>query len=147
MLASRSAASANEIRALIEETGSKINHGVRQAEHSGQTIRETVASIGQLSTLMQEIASATREQSAGIGQINTAINQLDSTTQQNATLVEQSRAAAAALESQAGRMKDLVATFKTADTSPHEAWREFEQQHTATRDTAHPASSALWAAC
>ncbi|MCM2319501.1 MAG: methyl-accepting chemotaxis protein [Pseudomonas sp.] len=117
MLASRSAASANEIRALIEETGSKITHGVRQAEHSGQTIRETVISIRQLSSLMQEIASATREQSAGIGQINTAINQLDSTTQQNATLVEQSRAAVAALENQAGRMKELVATFKTGATA------------------------------
>ncbi|MNN68100.1 Methyl-accepting chemotaxis protein III [compost metagenome] len=76
-----------------------------------------MASIGQLSTLMQEIANATREQSAGIGQINTAINQLDSTTQQNATLVEQSRAAVAALENQAGRMKELVATFKTDATA------------------------------
>ncbi|SFP43779.1 methyl-accepting chemotaxis protein [Geopseudomonas sagittaria] len=147
MLASRSAASANEIRTLIEETGSKINHGVRQAEHSGQTIRETVASIGQLSTLMQEIASATREQSAGIGQINSAINQLDSTTQQNATLVEQSRAAVAALENQAGRMKELVATFKTTDTTPHEAWPALEQQYTTTRDTAQPAGAALWATC
>ncbi|SDR99830.1 methyl-accepting chemotaxis protein [Pseudomonas oryzae] len=122
-LASRSAASASEIRELIETISSKIGHGVRQAEHSGQTIRETVASIGQLSSLMQEIASATREQSAGIGQINTAINQLDSTTQQNATLVEQSRAAVAALENQAGQMKELVATFRTTATSAQDESR------------------------
>ncbi|MCQ4347310.1 methyl-accepting chemotaxis protein [Pseudomonas stutzeri] len=114
-LASRSADSANEIRSLIEEIAGKIDQGVRQAEHSGQTIRETVASIGQLSGLMQEIAGATREQNAGIAQINSAIGQLDSTTQQNATLVEQSRAAVASLESQAGRMKELVALFMTAD--------------------------------
>ncbi len=118
-LASRSAASASEIRNLIEAIADKIGHGVRQAEHSGQTIRETVVSIGQLSTLMQEIASATREQSAGIGQINTAINQLDSTTQQNATLTEQSRAAVATLEDQASQMRQLVASFRTEDAAEH----------------------------
>ncbi|MBV2132242.1 HAMP domain-containing protein [Pseudomonas sp. MAP12] len=149
-LASRSAASASEIRDLIEATSSKISHGVRQAEHSGQTIRETVVSIGQLSGLMQEIACATREQSAGIGQINTAINQLDSTTQQNAALVEQSRAAVAALESQAGQMKQRVASFKT--NAP--AYREERQSETAARSVLPSASryseaeprEAMWAA-
>ena len=111
-LASRSAASAKEIRMLIEETTGKITHGLQQAEHSGETIRETVGAIGQVSTLMQEIATATREQSSGIDQINRAINQLDSTTQHNAALVEQSRAAAATLEEQADQMRQRVGTFQ-----------------------------------
>jgi len=148
LLASRSAASASEIRTLIEETGSKIGNGLRQAEHSGQTIRETVNSIGQLSALMQEVASATREQNAGIGQINTAINQLDCTTQQNAALVEQSRAAVTALENQAGQMKRLVSTFKIDNTAftPELQTTEAPRSHHAPSAAKAEPRELLWTA-
>ncbi len=111
-LASRSAASAQEIRALIEDIGERIQQGTRQAENSGRTIGEAVAAIHQLAGLMQEISAATGEQRSGFAQINGAIGQLDGTTQHNASLVEQSRAAAAALEEQAERMQQQVAAFK-----------------------------------
>ena len=111
-LASRSAAAAQEIRALIEDIGERIQQGTRQAENSGRTIGEAVAAIHQLAGLMQEISAATGEQRSGFAQINGAIGQLDGTTQHNASLVEQSRAAAAALEEQAERMQQQVAAFK-----------------------------------
>ena len=111
-LASRSADSASEIRQLIEAIAGKINDGARQAEHSGASIRATVASIDRLSSLMQEVASGTREQSAGIEQIDNAIHQMDNSTRQNALLVEQSRSAAAALEDQAEQMKQRVESFR-----------------------------------
>ena len=141
-LASRSAASANEIRSLIEEITGKIGHGARQAEHSGETIRETIASIGRVSSLMEEIAAATREQSNGIDHINGAINQLDSTTQHNAAFVEQSRSSAASLEGQAEQLTQLVSTFKTSSTL-------FEQHHSRHPDDMQPApndSAEAWAA-
>ncbi|PMR68514.1 methyl-accepting chemotaxis protein [Halomonas heilongjiangensis] len=111
-LASRSAASAKEIRTLIEATTSQIASGAEQAERSGGTIRETVDSIRRVSSLMGEISTATREQNGGIEQINTALTEMDSVTQQNASLVQQTSAAAASLEEQAKRLADLIATFR-----------------------------------
>ncbi|MFD2407323.1 methyl-accepting chemotaxis protein [Azorhizophilus paspali] len=121
-LASRSAISAQEIRALIEAISEKIGEGARQAEYSGQSIRETVEAIHRLAALMRDISAASREQRNGFGQINSAIGQIDSTTQRNATLVEQSRAAAAALEEQAAKMQQRVAVFRTReDRTPAKA--------------------------
>jgi methyl-accepting chemotaxis protein len=115
-LANRSAASAHEIRTLIEAIGRKIADGAQQAVHSGETIHDTVSAIDQLASLMQQIAGASREQRGGFGQIESAIIQLENATRQNAALVEQSRAAAADLEGQAAHMQSLVASFKTHDT-------------------------------
>ncbi|WP_447043575.1 methyl-accepting chemotaxis protein [Vreelandella sp. H-I2] len=114
-LASRSAASAKEIRAMIQETTSQIANGTEQVERSGQTIHETVESIRQVSALMNEISSATREQNSGIDQINVAVTQMDSVTQQNASLVEQTSAAASSLEEQAKQLAELIATFQVND--------------------------------
>ncbi|MDQ7733957.1 methyl-accepting chemotaxis protein [Halomonas sp. SpR1] len=111
-LASRSAASAGEIRTMLDDTRSKIKLCSEQAERGAATIGETEAVIQRLATLMVEVSSATREQSSGIEQINTAITEMDSTTQQNSTLVQQSTNAAFSLEDQAGRLRELVAAFQ-----------------------------------
>lgn len=111
-LASRSAASAGEIRTMLDDTRSKIKLCSDQAERGAATIGETEAVIQRLAMLMVEVSSATREQSSGIEQINTAITEMDSTTQQNSTLVQQSTNAAFSLEDQAGRLRELVAAFQ-----------------------------------
>lgn len=111
-LASRSAASASEIRSMLDDTRSKIKLCSDQAERGAATIGETEAVIQRLAMLMAEVSSATREQSSGIEQINTAITEMDSTTQQNSTLVQQSTNAAFSLEGQAGRLRELVSSFQ-----------------------------------
>lgn len=114
-LASRSAESAKEIRAMIESTTAQIDSGAEQAQRSGKTITQTVESIRQVSSLMKEISVSTREQNSGIEQANVALTQMDSVTQQNASLVEQTSAAAASLENQAEHLAELIASFKTVD--------------------------------
>ncbi|RUR55359.1 methyl-accepting chemotaxis protein [Vreelandella populi] len=111
-LATRSAASAKEIRSLIEQTTSQINSGAEQAERSGSTISQAVQAIGQVTTLMGEISTASREQNGGIEQINAALTEMDSVTQQNAALVQQTSSAASALEDQARQLAELMATFR-----------------------------------
>ncbi|WP_346795840.1 methyl-accepting chemotaxis protein [Halomonas sp. Bachu 37] len=111
-LASRSAASASEIRSMLDDTRSKIEHCSSQAERGAASIGDTQTVIQRLALLMAEVSSATREQSSGIEQINTAITEMDSTTQQNSTLVQQSTNAALSLEDQAGRLRELVAAFQ-----------------------------------
>ncbi|AMD02689.1 methyl-accepting chemotaxis protein [Halomonas chromatireducens] len=125
-LASRSADSAKEIRALIEETTTRIASGAEQAERSGETINETVDSIRLVTSLMGEISTATQEQNSGIEEINSALTEMDSVTQQNASLVQQTSAAAASLEEQSKRLTGLIATFRIDEQG----------------DTAHPASHA-----
>lgn len=111
-LASRSAASASEIRALIETTTQQIDSGAAQAEHSGTTIASTVASIQQVTALMAEISTATREQNGGIAQINAALAEMDGVTQQNAALVQQTSTAANALEHQARHLAEQIGMFR-----------------------------------
>ena len=115
-LAQRSAQAAKEIKALIEDSVSKVGAGSQQVERAGATMQEIVASVKRVTDIMGEIASASQEQSSGIEQVNRAVSQMDSVTQQNAALVEQAAAAAGSLEEQARRLSDAVAVFRVAAT-------------------------------
>lgn len=111
-LAQRSAASAREIKALIDESVSKIVAGSELAGTAGRTMDEIVGSITRVTDIMGEITVASREQTAGIGQINEAITQMDHVTQQNAALVEEASAAAQSLQDQAGNLVGAVSVFR-----------------------------------
>ncbi|QVQ27488.1 methyl-accepting chemotaxis protein [Achromobacter deleyi] len=111
-LAQRSAVAAKEIKALIDESVTRVEGGTRQVDEAGRTMREVVDSVRQVATLVREIASASEEQSSGIGQVNQAVAQMDTVTQQNAALVEEAAAAAASMQEQAGRLAQEVRRFK-----------------------------------
>ncbi len=111
-LAQRSAVAAKEIKALIDESVTRVEGGTRQVDEAGRTMREVVDSVRQVATLVREIASASEEQSTGIGQVNQAVAQMDAVTQQNAALVEEAAAAAASMQEQANRLAQEVRRFK-----------------------------------
>jgi methyl-accepting chemotaxis protein len=111
-LAQRSAASAHEIKTLIDESVSKIAAGSELAGTAGRTMDEIVGSITRVTDIMGEITVASREQTAGIGQINEAITQMDHVTQQNAALVEEASAAAQSLQDQAENLVGAVSVFR-----------------------------------
>jgi methyl-accepting chemotaxis protein len=111
-LAQRSAVAAKEIKALIDESATRVEGGTRQVDEAGRTMREVVDSVRQVAILVREIASASEEQSSGIGQVNQAVAQMDTVTQQNAALVEEAAAAAASMQEQAGRLAQEVRRFK-----------------------------------
>jgi methyl-accepting chemotaxis protein-1 (serine sensor receptor) len=111
-LAQRSAQAAKEVKALIEESQTRVQTGSTQVREAGDIIAQVVESVAGVTTIMDEIASASREQSEGIGQINQAVTQMDEVVQQNAALVEQAAAAAGSLQEQAARLADAVAIFK-----------------------------------
>ena len=113
-LAQRSAAAAQEIKALIHDSVSKVGTGTVLVEKAGATMQEVVAGIGRVTGIMAEISHATQEQGAGIEQINRAIVDMDKVTQQNAALVEQAAAAALQLQQQAEQLEQEVGIFKLA---------------------------------
>jgi methyl-accepting chemotaxis protein len=111
-LAQRSAAAAKEIKALIGDSVDKVDAGSRLVDQAGKTMTEVVASIARVTSIMNEITTASDEQRAGIEQVNMAITQMDSVTQQNAALVEQAAAAAASMQEQSARLSEVVGVFK-----------------------------------
>ncbi|MGL5698675.1 MAG: methyl-accepting chemotaxis protein, partial [Kluyvera sp.] len=125
-LASRSAQAAKEIKALIEDSVSRVDTGSVLVESAGETMTDIVNAVTRVTDIMGEIASASDEQSRGIDQVAIAVAEMDSVTQQNASLVEESATAAAALEEQAERLNQAVAAFRlnvvsaprAAQTSP-----------------------------
>ena len=111
-LAQRSAAAAKEIKVLIDDSVSKVEAGSVLVDQAGHTMSEIVQGIGQVTSIMGEITSASAEQSAGIEQVNQAITEMDQVTQQNAALVEQASAAAESMQEQAAGLSQVVSVFK-----------------------------------
>ena len=111
-LAQRSASAAKEIKALIDDSVSRVDNGSRLVEQAGATMTEVVASVRRVTDVVAEISAASNEQSDGIEQINHAITQMDQVTQQNAALVEEAAAAAQSLQEQSTRLSATVSVFK-----------------------------------
>jgi methyl-accepting chemotaxis protein len=112
-LAQRSAQAAKEIKALIDASVDKATTGSQMVTAMGTTMGDIVAQVQRVDQLIGEISDAAQEQTSGIGQVNTSITQLDEMTQQNAALVEQGAAAAESLRTQATRLTEAVAVFRT----------------------------------
>ena len=112
MLAQRSAASAKEIKTLIDDSLARVVQGSSLVTESGAVLETIVASVKKVSDIVAEIASATREQSVGIDQVNTAVTHLDQLTQQNAALVEQASAASRSMADQSVSLYELVERFQ-----------------------------------
>lgn len=113
-LAQRSANAAREIKTLIGDSVERVNAGSELVNRAGSTIQDVVIQVRKVTDLVGEISHASIEQNQGIGQINQAVGQLDQMTQQNAALVEESMAAADSLKSQAQKLTQAVAFFKTS---------------------------------
>ncbi len=111
-LAQRSAQAAREIKALIQESVERVDHGSSQVGEAGQTMNDIVVQVKRVTDLIGEISSASGEQSRGIEQVSDAVTQLDQVTQQNAALVEESAAAAESLKHQAAHLSGLVSRFR-----------------------------------
>ncbi|MDR6537591.1 methyl-accepting chemotaxis protein [Variovorax soli] len=114
-LAQRSAAAAKEIKGLIDDSVGKVDAGTTLVGEAGKTMEEIVGSIRRVTDIVGEISAASHEQTQGIEQINQAITQMDQVTQQNAALVEEAAAAAQSMQEQAGKLSQVVGTFKLDD--------------------------------
>lgn len=117
-LAQRSAVAAKEIKVLINDSVTQVEHGSQQVHQAGDTMNKVETSIERVRILISEIAHASVEQSAGIAQVNQAVTQMDEVTQQNAALVEQAAAAAESLQEQARSLSDAVSVFKLSHAAP-----------------------------
>ncbi len=112
-LAQRSAQAAREIKDLIGRSVTQVEQGSTLVDQAGGRMGDIVGAIRRVTDLMGEISAATQEQSDGVNQVGNAVTQMDQATQQNAALVEESAAAASSLKTQAHRLVEAVAVFRT----------------------------------
>jgi len=120
-LAQRSAAAAQEIKALIEDSVQKVGSGARLVDQTGATMQEIVGSVQRVTGIMGEITDASQEQAIGLDQIRAAIVQMDGLTQQNMALVEEASAAADSLHEQAQGLETVVSVFQLDGMKPASA--------------------------
>ncbi len=115
-LAQRSADAAKEIKALISASTQQVDTGVKLVSETGQALGRIVTQVGQLNSLVTELAASAKEQSTGLGEVNTAVNQMDQVTQQNAAMVEQATAASHSLSDEAVELARLISQFRIGES-------------------------------
>jgi methyl-accepting chemotaxis protein len=119
-LAQRAAASAKDIKALIDESTGRVEAGIAIARRSDASMRELKNSAAQTGEIVRQIAQASIEQATGIEQVNQTIAQMDEATQQNAALVEEASAAARSMAEQANELEKAASLFRIKATASNE---------------------------
>jgi methyl-accepting chemotaxis protein len=107
-LAQRSAASAKETSAKIEEAIDRSAKGVAICRDVAQSLGQIVENARKVDGIVTEIATASKEQGQGVQQVNVAIGQMDKVTQANAGNAEENASAAEELNAQAAAMQEAV---------------------------------------
>ena len=125
-LASRTAASTNEVQTMIDKLQSEASRAVTAMEQSRNRSREGVQAVDEasnsLSGISQQIASisdmniqvaaATEEQSTVVEDINRNVTEINDITQRTAQTAQAAAQASKALNQLANRLDTLVARFK-----------------------------------
>ena len=114
-LAERSANAAREVKELIDASIEKVNQGAQLAAQSGESLEDIVSSVGDVATLIKEIAASSREQATGVEHINKALSEIDSAIQHNTALVQETAVSSEVMLEQARQLSKLMDFFKLAD--------------------------------
>ncbi len=120
-LAQRSAASAKEIRQLIETSGQQVTGSVAQIRSVGTTMQKIVEGVRNVAGNLSQISAASSEQSTGLREVSSAVGQLDQITQSNAQMVERAVSQANLLEQRAAHLSQAVSSFKLQQGAAEEA--------------------------
>ncbi|WP_425326751.1 methyl-accepting chemotaxis protein [Pseudomonas saudiphocaensis] len=125
-LAHRTQSSAQEVQQMIEQLQNDAQQSVvlmtqsqRQSEQSvsiadqaGERLGAVTHRIGEIDAMNQSVATATEEQTAVIESLNMDIVEINTLNQDGVQNLEQTLRACAELDQQAGRLKQLVDSFR-----------------------------------
>ncbi|MRV74761.1 HAMP domain-containing protein [Duganella sp. FT92W] len=111
-LAQRSASAAKEIKALIEDSVSRVEAGHAQADAAGVTMEQVVHSVRQTASIIAQISEAEAAQREQIEQVDRALARIDDMTRQNGALVLQASAGADSLHEEAVQLGEAVSRFR-----------------------------------
>lgn len=125
-LAQRSAEAAKNTASLIDDCVKKADKGTaltdkcrdtlqgivedvkKSTDNTSTALQEIVSSVGKVTTLTNEISTASAEQSEGVNSVNGSIQQMDQVTQQNAATAEEVATASEEMSAQAQTLQDQI---------------------------------------
>jgi methyl-accepting chemotaxis protein len=110
-LSQKSSEAAKDIRNLIEESGTRVDHGVNLANQSGELLQEISGVVHQVTDKINHIAQTSGDQSERIHTIDASFQELDQLTQQNAQQVSETAKAAQDIHMQADQLEQDVGFF------------------------------------
>lgn len=142
MLAQRCAASAKEIKQVVDTTVNEVSQGTQLVARTTAQMAVIDQAVARVSSLIVEVANASSEQADGISQVNQAVSHLDSATQQNAALVEQAAATAQRLAEQADVLDEAVRLFSVAGAPAQSAKKQAVRTAAGLRNPAVSAHAA-----
>ncbi|MEO9228480.1 MAG: methyl-accepting chemotaxis protein [Devosia sp.] len=110
-LAQSAAQASNEVKGLIEQSGTEVASGSKLVAEAAQKLGTMLGAARENRELLSNIAHENRAQAASIAEVNVAVRTLDEMTQHNAALVEETNAAIEQTEAQAGELDQVVDVF------------------------------------
>lgn len=111
-LASKSAESAKNTSALIENAINAINDGTNIVLDTAKSLTTVVENSQKTDLAILEIAKSSEQEAESMYQINVGIEQISSVVQNNSATSEESAAASEELSGQASQLKELLDKFK-----------------------------------
>lgn len=111
-LSQRSAAAANEIKALIQNAYDKVELGTQLVNESGETLEKIIESVVGVSASMEEIASSNLSQVQGVQGIDSMISKIGDSMQSTTAFVEEIAVTSTQLVDRSNELLDLISRFK-----------------------------------
>ena len=111
-LAQRSSQAGKEIKKLIQDSSAHVAAGVNHVRESGKVLGDIMGQIGQINTLVEEIAQGAQQQSAGVEEVNSSLSEVGQITQENSAMVEHTTASAHDLAEGTSQLSSLISFFQ-----------------------------------
>ncbi|OSZ64940.1 methyl-accepting chemotaxis protein [Sphingomonas sp. IBVSS2] len=116
-LAMRAEEEAGRARDQLTATQTDIVAAVEMVEKVDGALADISSDVGEVHTLLAEMATDNAAQSTAITQISTAIGSMDQATQQNAAMVEETSAAARNLNIEVGSLSEQAGRFTVGNAA------------------------------
>jgi methyl-accepting chemotaxis protein len=126
-LAQRSAASASDIKKLIDRTQSEIKGGVGLVQQTGDSLIELQQSVIKIDGDISEISTTIEEQSESISNVNGTIRSIDQIAQKNAGMVRDTSSEITKLNNYIDNLTLMLERFnKGSQISHHQVYEKPE---------------------
>ena len=96
----------------MTESQRQSEHSVGIANQAGERLGSVTVRIGEIDGMNQSVATATEEQTAVVDSLNMDITEINTLNQEGVENLQATLRACGELETQAGRLRQLVDSFK-----------------------------------
>ncbi len=128
-LAQKSAASANDIKILIDDSLSKVQTGSLLAQESGEALERIMKRANEVDQIITQISLSGDEQMHSIEEVNGAVSRLESAVVKNRALANKTRNSSEELQQQAQQMQSRVEFFTVSEVNKFRSPASDSTQH------------------